>query len=255
MIDSTDTEAQPIEAEHLLQALLAAEKQINVLADELRPFDKLSATLPCSELSALVEGLKRISERVGVCTALADRIATDPEKEADPADVAAADENAHEVADKIFSDDLTGLPTRLIAEKAIESAIGVGRPRYAAVFALDRIQHMSSRYSVDVGNQAIRQCAQFLIQQLPSDSLLFRWHGAVFVSLFDNSGSTADAKLLVEKICVQKLKFTFMTNHRSAMVNLSVSGLTLLSADHSSSDSACQQIDHFVEAHQARQPH
>ena len=248
----TSIETQPVEAERLLQALLAAEKQVNVLADELGPFDKPSAMLPCSTLSDLREGLKRISERVGVCTALADRIATHPEKKTN---LATVEEDAHEVADKCFSDDLTGLPTRLIAEKAIESAIGVGRPRYAAVFALDRIQHMSTRYSVDVGNQAIRQCAQFLNQQLPTDSLLFRWHGAVFVTLFDNAGSTSDAKLSVEKICVQKLRFNFMTNQRSAMLNLSVSVMTLILADHSSNDSVCQQIDQFVEAHRARQPH
>ncbi len=254
MDDSINTEVPPAEAGRMLEALSALEKQVNLLADQLGPFDASSISLSSGELSDLKQGLTRIHERVEVCIALGDRIAIHPEKELDPASTA-AEEDAPEVVEQVFSDDLTGLPTRLIAEKAIESAIGVGRPRYAAVFALDRIQHMSNRYSVDVGNQAIRQCAQFLILQLPSDALLFRWQGPVFVTLFDNPSSAAEAKHLAEKICVQKLKFNFVTNHRSAMVNLSVSVLTVLLADHSSNDSVCQQIDQFVEGHKSRQPH
>jgi GGDEF domain-containing protein len=154
-----------------------------------------------------------------------------------------------------LTDATTGLPSRSLAEKTLESAVSVGRPRYAAVFALDRICHMASRYGPEVGTQALRHYALFLNQKLPSDSLLFRWRGAAYVCVFDNSGTAADAKLLMEQIAIQKVKFNFLTNHRSAMVNLTASFLTIPISDHATVESLTRQVDQFIEAHSARQPH
>ena len=255
------TGGHSFEAEHLLQAILSMEKQADGISAKLGPFDKQGATLPQKELSNLRGGLKRIAARVGVCTALAERINIQPEA---PAEASVADGSGPKAIitpeDEMFplegfSDNLTGLPSRLIAEKAFQSALTVGRPRFAAVFCLDRICHTSNRYGADVGNQALRHCAQFLIQRLPPDSLLFRWRGSAFAILFDSSGTPSEAKLLMEQISIQKQKFNFMTNQRSAMVNLTVSFLTLPLAETATAESVSTAIDHFVESHSGRQPH
>jgi GGDEF domain-containing protein len=249
------------EAKQLLQALSSMETGADLLAAKLSPFDVPTATLPAKDLSQLREGLKRIAVRVGTTAALAERIGTTPEKERDPPD-ASGSKPAKDVTpeEKMFpidglSDAITGLPARSIAEKALESALESGRPRYAAIIALDRICHMSSRYGVDVGYQAIRHYAQFLHEKLPSDSLLFRWHGPAFLAFFDISGTAADAKLLMEQIAVQRQKFDFMTNHRSAMAILTASFQTISLGEHSGSETVFAQVDQFVDGHSERQPH
>lgn len=248
---------EEVEAEHLLRALSAIEVQAESLEEKLGPFDKPGAMLPAHELSNLREGLKRIATRAGVWTALAERIAAAPESKPEtPAEDGSVAKTVVTPEDQMFplagfSDGLTGLPSRLIAEKAIESAIEVGHPRFAAVFALDRIGHMSNRYGPEVGNQALRHCAQSLSQRLPPDALVFRWRGAAFVILFESSGAASDAKLL-EQISSHKLKFDFLTSHGSAMVNLTVSQMTIPFAAHSRA--VYQQIDQFIEGHSARQP-
>ena len=252
--------ANSAEAFRLLRALSVMEKHGESVTENLVPFDKAGSRLTEKDLSMLRESLKRIANRVGVCTAVAERMEATPEKDPDPP---AAEASAPRVVTTLedemfpldgFSDNVTGLPARPIAEKAIDSAMGVGRPRYAVVFVLDRIGHMSNRYSIEVGTQAIRQCTQFLNQKLPADSLLFRWRGAAVVSVFDCSGMASDVRLLMEQIAIEKQKFNFINNGRSAMVNLTVSFLTIPFADHPTAESVYQLIDRFVESHSARQP-
>ena len=257
-----DAPTLPIEAEELLKALSGMETHGETVASMLQPFDKHAANLPAKDLVQLRRVLGRITSRMGACTALIDRISTTPEVEVGPGHETAAQEPTIVATPEDamfpmdgFSDKVTGLPSRTIAEKAIESALNDGRPRFAAVFVLDRICHMSDRYGTNVGHQAIRHCALFLSQKLPPDSLLFRWRGAAYVALFDTSGAMSDAKHLMEQISIQKLKFNFMTNNRSAMVNLTASFLAISLAMQESANAVAAQVDQFIEGHSARQPH
>lgn len=252
---------QASDAGRLLKSIASLEASADTLCERLGSFAKPGAMLPQKDLLHLRESLKRITARVGVFTALAERIAAEPEKAIEPpAQDGSVQKPVATPEDELFpiqgySDPLTGLPSRLIAEKAIQSAMDEGRPRYAAVWCLDRICHMSGRYGIDVGNQAIRHCARFLTERLPSDSFSFRWRGTSFVVLFDSSGTLSEAKLLMEQIAVQKQKFNFMTNHRSAMVNQTTSFLTIPLADNAAARDVYQKVDRFVETHSGRQPH
>jgi Diguanylate cyclase, GGDEF domain len=205
--------AHGIDAGQILEALSTMELQSELVEAQLRPFDRQDAHLRLKDLTQLRDGLKRIATRVGACASVADGISTASDAEVASEEAAglkaAGLKQKKETAiptavantpeDEMFpiegfSDTLTGLPSRGIAEKAIESALNRKSPRYAGVFVLDRICHMSSRYGLHVGNQAIRHCALFLSQKLPPDSLLFRWRGAAYVTLFDTSGAMNEAK-------------------------------------------------------------
>jgi GGDEF domain-containing protein len=261
--DAGSVEGPGLDAEQLLAALSAIETEGESFGSKLGLFDQPEGNLAVKDLTHLREGLKRIASRIGVCTALIEKMLATPEPRgsaieseggAGMAGIVATAEDAQFPMDGC-SDAITGLPTRAIGEKAIASAMTEGRPRYAAVFALDRICHMAGRYGTEVGSQAIRNFALFLTQKLPSDSLLSRWRGAAYFTLFDNAGTIADAKLLMEQIAIQKVKFNFMTNHRTAMVNLTASFSTFALSGYEAPDALIKQVDHFIETHSARQPH
>jgi len=253
------------QVEELFQALSAMETQACTIAERLGHFDKPEAALPSKDLTQLRLALKRIAERVEVWTALAGRIVAAPEEAAEPVPDEGKSPTAGVVSEKAapedelfpeleFTDADIGLPSRSAAEKAIETAMISGRPRYAAVFALDRINHMSARYGSSVGAQAARHYAAYLNQKLPPETLLFRWRGASYLALFDTPGTLADAKMQTDLIGKQKLQFDFVTNHRTAMVNLTVSFLTLALAKQEAPASMIAQVEQFIGSHRARQP-
>jgi len=269
MTDTNEPEAHSDDAledgaEQLLRALSAMEKQGDSIGEKLGRFDKPETTLQSKELTQLRQALKRIAERVGACTVLAGRIVaapdegaeqTVPEEAAKRSTAKAAVPEDELFPEQEFADASIGLPPRSAAEKAIESAMSSGRPRYAAVFALDRIHHMSTRYGASVGAQAVRHYAAYLNQKLPPESSLFRWRGAAYLALFDVAGTITDAKVQMDQIGKQKLQFDFVTNNRTAMVNLTASFLTLALAGHEAPASMITQVEQFIGGHRARQPH
>jgi GGDEF domain-containing protein len=152
------------------------------------------------------------------------------------------------------SDTLSGLPGRSIASRALQSAISVGRPRYAAVFSIDRLRYLSSRYSTDAGQQAIRHYGQYLRSKMPNDTMLFRWGGGSYLGLFDLSGPIGDARAIVDQVSSQKVKLNFESNLRSALLNLTSAGLAIALTNAGSHSSAISELDTFVDGHSRKQP-
>ena len=151
------------------------------------------------------------------------------------------------------TDVLTGLPGRSLGARAIQSAISVGRPRFVAVFCVDRLRYMSTRYSTEAGQQAIRNYNQYLRQKMPGDTMLFRWGGGSLIGLFDLSGPIGDARALTEAICAQKVKFNFESEIRSALLNLTSASLVVGLTPTSNPDSVVTALDNFVETHSRKQ--
>ena len=260
---SGTTEPASAPASELMTKLQDLESDANSITERLGALELSTeqATQPLTnqELLLLHESLKRLSSRLGVSRALIERLI--PQSEA-VAETDKAEKRRTQIVtpeDEIFplqdsTDPSTGLPTRVIAEKALALALAHGRPRYASFFVVDRIRHMSNRYRGDVGNQAMRHYHNFLRDKLPAEALIFRWRGASFLTLFEISGSLADAKMQMEQIVILKQKFSFITNNRSAMVNLTASFLTLPLSEHQSTGTLEDVVDVFIEAHSSRQP-
>ena len=152
------------------------------------------------------------------------------------------------------SDSLSGLPGRSMATRAIQSAISVGRPRYACIFAIDRLRYISSRYSTDAGQHAIRHYGRYLRTTMPNHTMLFRWGGGCFLCLFDLSGPIGDARAIAEHTSFQKVKLNFESNRRSALLNLTSTGLAIALGTAGSHGAAVTEIDTFVDNHSLKQP-
>jgi len=151
------------------------------------------------------------------------------------------------------SDTLSGLPGRSIAIRAIQSALSVGRPRYACIFSIDRLRYLSSRYGTDAGQQAIRLYGQHLRTRMPSDTMLFRWGGGCFLGLFDLSGPIGDARAVVEQVRSQKVKLNFESDVRSALLSLTSACLAISFSSVAYHLVAIQEIDTFIDNHSCKQ--
>ncbi|HEY3743942.1 MAG TPA: diguanylate cyclase [Bryobacteraceae bacterium] len=253
--------AQESSVNEVLEALSRLEAQADSLAGKLEVFEQPHAAVPANELAHLREGLKRISARVGTTVALAERIVAAEGGEGwRPAKSVVTEEDVMFPMEGV-GDKITGLPSRTIAEKAIDAALSGRRggatekERYVAIFALDRVCQISGRYGLEAGHQALVHFAQFLNQKLPPDSLLFRWRGAAFVAIFSVFGTHADATRLIEQIAIRRQKFNFVTNNRTAMVNVTMCSHTIPLAGPADPGVAMEQIDHFIEGHSVKQPH
>ncbi len=151
-------------------------------------------------------------------------------------------------------DSLTGLPGRSMAARAMQSAVSVGRPRFAALFCIDRLRYMSGRFGFEAGQQAIKSYAMYLRQRMPSDTMLFRWGGGCFVGLFDLSSSIGDAKGIAEQVAIQKSKLNFDSQQRSALLNLTSSTAVAGLGNARTSEDAIEEFYAFTSMHSRKQP-
>lgn len=165
----------------------------------------------------------------------------------------------HTAEDDLFppgrvSDSLTGLPGRDLGIKAIQSARSMGRPRYGAVFVIDRLRYMVTRYGTDAGQMSIRQYSQFLAQKLPNDTMMFRWGGASVLALFDTAGMLSDVRHLADHTGSHKVKLNYESQQRSVLLNLTASAWAVSLTTPPNELEIVQELDNFVYNHSRKQP-
>jgi diguanylate cyclase (GGDEF)-like protein len=81
------------------------------------------------------------------------------------------------------ADTVTGLPGRLIAERAFEEARTRGGHWYAVAVVANRLASINSRFGYAVGDHLLRKLSQGLRSGLSADDRVFRWSGPCLVAL------------------------------------------------------------------------
>ena len=89
------------------------------------------------------------------------------------------------------SDPVTGLPVRALAEQAIAAKIASGREQVVALFTIDHLSSINSRYGRATGDEILLLVAQQLAKRL-SDATLYRWSGPAILALLEVT-TTAEA--------------------------------------------------------------
>ena len=116
------------------------------------------------------------------------------------------------------ADSLTGIPTRPQGEQAIRSACLEGAHTYAALFTVDRIAAISSRFGFALGDQVVLFFLQHLSQGLHADDQIFRWGPGAFLALLQRKEPAAQVRSELGKFLARRMEQSFAVADRSVVV-------------------------------------
>jgi GGDEF domain-containing protein len=112
-------------------------------------------------------------------------------------------------------DPLTGLPLRLEAEAAMRVACDPQSHTFAALFVLDRIQAIKSRFGSALGDEVLLLFQKHLLKGLSAEDELFRWGPDSFLALLLRSESGEQVRRELGRFLSGRLEETFEVGARS----------------------------------------
>jgi GGDEF domain-containing protein len=142
-------------------------------------------------------------------------------------------------------DPVTGLPPHADAEAAIAAACEGGSKVYAALFVVERIQPINSRFGRSVGDQVLVMFLQHLSQALTPADRLYRWNEASFLGLLERHGSADQVRKELGKILSRR--HTFEIDSRSVVLPVASTWVVALLFKSSYAE-ILHKLDSFIEA-------
>jgi GGDEF domain-containing protein len=146
-------------------------------------------------------------------------------------------------------DPATGLQLRTDAEQLIASRIVEGKDALVALFLVDRLSSLNSRFGRKVGDEVLLMVAQHLGQQLPEKSPPFRWSGPAFLAVLGLSGGSQSTERLVRQIAAARLEKNTEALGRSVLLPVSCSVVVLKIGAGDSAEIVFHTLDKHVASH------
>jgi len=146
-------------------------------------------------------------------------------------------------------DPTTGLGSRSEAEQMIASSILDGKDATLALFLVDRIAAINSRFGRKVGDEILLTVAQRLAKQLPEASPLFRWSGPAFIAAIDTRGASQAVDRQINQITSERLEKNINANGRTVMLPISCSAVVQRIKPGDSAEAVFHTLDRFVASH------
>jgi GGDEF domain-containing protein len=149
-------------------------------------------------------------------------------------------------------DPATGLQTRSAAEMAIAAKIVDGKDELVALFLVDRLPALNSRFGRKVGDEILLLVAQHLGQHLPETSPPFRWSGPAFVALANKGDAAPTTERQIKHVASMRLEKNIDTAGRTVMLPISCSVVLQKIVASDSAEAVFQALDKFVASHGGR---
>jgi diguanylate cyclase (GGDEF)-like protein len=115
-------------------------------------------------------------------------------------------------------DPVTGLPLRKIAEDAIHHGCQNPADHFVAMFCVDRVQTINQRFGYEVGDNVLRQYAEFLRKGLPVADLLFRWAGSTLVAILQRQSRVEIVRDEISSLVDEPLEITVSSAKRAILL-------------------------------------
>jgi diguanylate cyclase (GGDEF)-like protein len=148
------------------------------------------------------------------------------------------------------SDAATGLPARLIFERAVCDAITQGTESVVALFIVERLAYINKRFGRATGEEILLYVAQYLAEELPDSSMLARWSGPAFAAILDSTSAAKRTEMQIRAIASKRLSKTIDSGGRTAvMIPISCSCTVESLTAESSSEAIFSRMDDFLSAH------
>jgi GGDEF domain-containing protein len=142
-------------------------------------------------------------------------------------------------------DPATGLPERSAAEAAIENAIREKRTAFAAIFVLERLDVINTRFGYKVGDEIFSLYSRDLAHQLGKEDRLFRWTGPALLALLDRSEDIRRVRGDVVRIATKRFSRTIEADNRCVLLSVGATA-TVISLAESDSDGVIRELESFV---------
>jgi GGDEF domain-containing protein len=148
------------------------------------------------------------------------------------------------------SDATTGLPARLIFERAVCDALTQGRESVVALFIVERLAYINKRFGRVAGEEILLHVAQYLAQELPDSSTLARWSGPAFAAILDSTSAAKRTEMQIRAIASKRLSKTIDSGGRRAvMIPISCSCTVESLNAENSPEAIFTRMDDFLAAH------
>jgi GGDEF domain-containing protein len=115
-------------------------------------------------------------------------------------------------------DQVTGLPSRKLAEQALSDAVSGTQDFVLALFIVNRLPGINARYGREIGDEVMLRVSNHFAQHLASSTLLYRWSGPALVAIAETHGKEQDIRAAWTKTASQKHEFSLDSQQRSIFV-------------------------------------
>lgn len=139
---------------------------------------------------------------------------------------------------------LTGLPLRRGAELAMRRGCEQRTHACAALFVLDRIQAINTRFGYSLGDQIMMIFLKHISRGLSGQDVFFRWGPEAFVAVLRRSESGEQVRRELARFLTSRLEETFEVGSRSVTLPI-VSTWMVIPLYESSFDQILKKLDGF----------
>jgi GGDEF domain-containing protein len=141
-------------------------------------------------------------------------------------------------------DPTTGLPARTAAAAALAEWVLKPKPPYAALFVVDRIALLSSRFGYAIGDRVLKTYVEELRTRLAPADQIFRWSGPSVLALLSRVERIEKVREHLRFQLPGKIERNFELPNRSALLSISATWAVFPVA--MPLDSLIEQLDGFL---------
>jgi GGDEF domain-containing protein len=141
-------------------------------------------------------------------------------------------------------DPTTGLPARTAASAALAEWALHPKPPYAALFVVDRIALLNSRFGYAVGDRVLNAYLEELRNRLAPADQIFRWSGPAFLALLNRPDRIEKVREQLRFALSAKIERNFELTNRSALLPISATWVVFPVA--TPLEGLIEQLDSFL---------
>ncbi len=214
--------AESLELQTMLQ--LVTETVISVSNASQRTVNRLRDLEKQLGKATVIEDIRSLKERLNVCLEALRAEATAQEEEG----ASTAESLQHQVQESgrrireltigQMIDPVTGLPGPAAAEDALRTGIRTPSGLFVAVFVLQRLPLITTRFGQAVGDQLLITFAESLGKQIAATDRLYRWSGPSFLVLMERTEQLEQLQQELRRITRQRLEQTIEVGSRTVLL-------------------------------------
>ena len=141
----------------------------------------------------------------------------------------------------------TGLAGGYAARRLIEQALAAGRAVSVAMFLVDQLPALNTRFGRAVGDETLLTISQYLSYEMAEFGALIRWNGPAFVLVVDDSQPNFERfERRVKELAGARFEREIKVEERSVKMNITFSWTVQSARPNEPVEEIARRLDEFV---------